>query len=195
MSLIIQPYFKKLFILCITCFYSINSNGQINFTTGLDAGIAINYPLKIGYEPVLKNNAFITSASLGMNVPFSQKLFFESLINFSYVLNKGEIGISTFRSQKTKLALDVLVGYTISQKFSIALGSTASNLADIDQLNFRRPNNLKIDLMTKLDYHLSDRFTANFKARRLLNRVGKELLIADPKMSLLLGITYKLTNK
>lgn len=182
---------KFIFIFAVLLSY-LGCFAQSNFMLGIESGVGINKNLIIANKTVKSDDAFLMSVNGSYQLGFKNNTLFETNVYTQLSRNKREIGNVIFTSRKLKVGLEAFYGIVLNERFNILAGGSISNMADLSQINFRKPDSFKSDASFKFSYNIHKRLNVYTKARTLLNRVGKQNLLADPRHSFLIGLEYNL---
>lgn len=181
------------FILTISFYLvSLGLFSQTNFSFNLEAGIGLNKRIEIVGNRVSKPHGTLGAFHATINRNSSKKILLEASLFTMFIRNEGEIGNVDFTIRKAKLGGDIVTGYNVFEKTQLLIGTSVSTVPELGEIDLHKPDNLKIDLLFKANQMISPKVSASLRVRCLLNNLGNDRLLEDPRSSITLGINYHL---
>lgn len=171
------------------------SFSQSEFQVEVDLGYAFQREIILNNESLDNTSAF--GVRLGVNYlkMFNDKIYMETGLYGKY--NRGNRKIETleFTSNSLKIQLPLYVGYKINDTWKFSLGASIENNKDFDDIDFKREDNLRYDLLTKLVYVYNDKIQFSFYTNWMLNNTYDVYTISSPKNGMYLGVIYQLSKR
>ena len=180
-----------LFILLIE--FSILSQNKFEIETNL--GVSFQNKIMINNESLDNINAF--GLRLGVNYikKVHNKFYIETGLYGKYNNHNNEIRTTKFTSNSLKLQVPLYIGYTIDKTWKINIGASIENNRDFNEIDFKREDNLRYDLLTKLIYVFNKKIHFSLYTNWMLNHVSDTFTISVPKNGIYFGIIYQLRKK
>lgn len=103
-----------------------------------------------------------------------------------------EIETLEFTSNSLKIQLPLYLGYKIDDTWRLNVGASIENNKDFDEIDFKREDNLRYDLLTKLIYVYNQKLQFSFYTNWMLNSTPDVYTVSSPRNGMYLGVIYKL---
>ncbi len=183
---------KKLLILFIS-FY-IPSFSQSEFQIELNLGYAFQNDIMLNNESLKSTDAF--GFRLGANYlkVINNSFYLETGLYGKYNRAHREIETLRFISNSLKAQLPLYLGYKISEEWKFSLGASLENNKDFDEIDFKREDNLRYDLLTKLIYGYNKKIQFSFYTNWMLSCSPDIYTMSSPKNGVYLGVIYQLVK-
>tara|TARA_B110001450_G_scaffold256296_1_gene286185 strand:+ start:169 stop:729 length:561 start_codon:yes stop_codon:yes gene_type:complete len=185
---------KKISLLIILLIeFSALSQSKFEIETNL--GISFQSKMLINNESLDNINAFGLRLGVNFIKIVHNKFYIETGLYGKYNKNNNEIRTTKFTSNSLKLQLPLYIGYTIDKTWKINIGASIENNRDFNEIDFKREENLRYDLLTKLIYVFNKKIHFSLYTNWMLNQVSDSFTISVPKNGIYFGIIYQLRKK
>tara|TARA_B110000093_G_C12798279_1_gene337658 strand:+ start:57 stop:602 length:546 start_codon:yes stop_codon:yes gene_type:complete len=168
------------------------SFSQSEFQVEVDLGYAFQSEIILNDESLDNTSAFGVRFGVNYLKMFNDKIYMETGLYGKY--NRGNRRIETleFTSNNLKIQLPLYVGYKINNTWKFSVGASIENNKDFDNIDFKREDNLRYDLLTKLVYVYNNKIQFSFYTNWMVNFTYDVYTISSPKNGLYLGVIYQL---
>jgi|TARA_B110000240_G_C13484515_1_gene446785 hypothetical protein len=168
------------------------SFSQSEFQVEVDLGYAFQSEMILNDESLDNTSAFGVRFGVNYLKMFNDKIYMETGLYGKY--NRGNRRIETleFTSNNLKIQLPLYVGYKINNTWKFSVGASIENNKDFDNIDFKREDNLRYDLLTKLVYVYNNKIQFSFYTNWMVNFTYDVYTISSPKNGLYLGVIYQL---
>ena len=168
------------------------SFSQSEFQVEVDLGYAFQSEMILNDESLDNTIAFGVRFGVNYLKMFNDKIYMETGLYGKY--NRGNRRIETleFTSNNLKIQLPLYVGYKINNTWKFSVGASIENNKDFDNIDFKREDNLRYDLLTKLVYVYNNKIQFSFYTNWMVNFTYDVYTISSPKNGLYLGVIYQL---
>ncbi|WP_412986343.1 outer membrane beta-barrel protein [Pontimicrobium sp. IMCC45349] len=165
---------------------------QSEFQVEVDLGYAFQTDMMLNNENLEPANAF--GIRLGVNYlkTLNEKLYLETGLYGKYNRANREIETLEFTSNSLKIQLPLYLGYKIDDTWRLNVGASIENNKDFDEIDFKREDNLRYDLLTKLIYVYNQKLQFSFYTNWMLNSTPDVYTVSSPRNGMYLGVIYKL---
>ena len=165
---------------------------QSEFQVEVDLGYAFQTDMMLNNENLEPANAF--GIRLGVNYLkiLNEKLYLETGLYGKYNSANREIETLEFTSNSLKIQLPLYLGYKIDDTWRLNVGASIENNKDFDEIDFKREDNLRYDLLTKLIYVYNQKLQFSFYTNWMLNSTPDVYTVSSPRNGMYLGVIYKL---
>jgi hypothetical protein len=168
------------------------SFSQSEFQVEVDLGYTFQSEMILNDESLDNTSAFGVRFGVNYLKMFNDKIYMETGLYGKY--NRGNRRIETleFTSNNLKIQLPLYVGYKINNTWKFSVGASIENNKDFDNIDFKREDNLRYDLLTKLVYVYNNKIQFSFYTNWMVNFTYDVYTISSPKNGLYLGVIYQL---
>lgn len=185
---------KKINLLLLLLF-GLSTFSQNEFELESNFGISFQSKMMLNNENLDNTNAFGLRFGVNYIKKIKNKFDIEIGLYGKYNKNKNEIENTKFTSNSLKLQLPLYISYSINKIWKINIGSSIENNRDFNDIDFKREDNLRYDLLTKLIYNFNPKINFSLYSHWMLNQVSDTFTINTPRNGIYLGVIYKLSKK
>lgn len=167
---------------------TMSSFSQSEFQIEVGLGYAFQSEMMLNNESLENTSAFGLRFGGNYLKMLNNKFYIETGLYGKY--NRGRKTIETldFISNSLKVQLPLYAGYKVSDKWKFSIGASIENNKDFDNLNFKREDNLRYDLLTKLVYIFNNKTQISYYTNWILNDTPDVYTISSPKSGMYLGV-------
>lgn len=178
--------------LLISLISTLLSTSQSEFQVEFNLGYAFQNEVVLNDESLDNKNALGVRLGINYLKMINSKLYAETGLFGKYNRGNREIETLEFTSNSLKVQLPLYIGYKFNDTWRFSLGASVENNKDFDEIDFKREQNLRYDLLTKLVYAFSDKIQFSFYTNWMLNNTFDVYTISSPRNGLYLGLIYKI---
>lgn len=171
---------------------SIFTFSQSEFQIEVDLGYAFQSDMMLNNENLENTSAFGVRLGINYLKILYDKIYLETGLYGKYNRGNKEIEPLEFTSNSLKIQLPLYAGYKINDTWKFSIGASIENNKDFDEIDFKRENNLRYDLLTKLVYTYTNKIQFSFYTNWMLNNSLDVFTVSTPKNGMYIGMIYQL---
>lgn len=171
---------------------SIFTFSQSEFQIEVDLGYAYQSDMMLNNENLENTSAFGVRLGINYLKILYDKIYLETGLYGKYNRGNKEIEPLEFTSNSLKIQLPLYAGYKINDTWKFSIGASIENNKDFDEIDFKRENNLRYDLLTKLVYTYTNKIQFSFYTNWMLNNSLDVFTVSTPKNGMYIGMIYQL---
>lgn len=182
-------------IVFILIFYVHTSYGRSNVQLELNIGNTFQSELLFNNQIIDHPSALAIRFGGNIQIPLTPNIYFETGATTKFIRGKYESETVYFKSKSLKLQLPLLLGFHLSPKWSINIGSSIENNLDFNKIDFVAANNFRCDFLTKVIYHFSDAIHLSFLTNVMMSNLPDLYTISNPRTGMYIGLIYQFRGK
>jgi hypothetical protein len=165
---------------------------QSEFQVEVDLGYAFQREMILNDESLDNTSAFGVRFGVNYLKMFNDKIYMETGLYGKYNNGSREIETLSFTFNSLKVQLPLYAGYKINDTWKFSVGTSIENNKDFDNIDFKREDNLRYDLLTKLVYVYDNKMQFSLYTNWMLNSTYDIYTISSPRNGVYLGLIYQL---
>ena len=183
---------NKVFLFSIALLIFQKSFCQKNISIEALSGIGINKELLLVNKKINNYNSFIFRLNTSYRFKIYEEFFTETGIGAQWHFSSGNIKASEFNSTSLRIGIPIIIGRTLFEKASAALGVAISNNKDFDKFDFKSDYNLRTSFLLKGNYSIKNNLDIILVVQKNLSDVPDLYLLNQPNVDISFGVFYKL---